>query len=245
MTERINLDGAAKGAAEKTKTVETHPIIEIDDISKLKIISNYVLCVKPYDNKETTTDAGIYVVSDSLNQDQYLINNVDRVYRVVKTPDVLVPDLWKTEMELCPNDLIWIKPREAAYCLKIITKSEVYYLISYYEINLTKRNNEIIPVNGLVVCSFIKEKIKSSLDWDKGNRYIDKGIVEYVSKTNILNKVKKGKYKDRGVSVKVKKGDEVLLGRISPILLEGEKIRRLGNDDLFITHRKNILAVLC
>ena len=61
---------------------EKHEKIKVKDISKVCTYNNYVLCKRIGDNVNSTTPAGIYKATDFYHRDQFLPQNVERVFHL-------------------------------------------------------------------------------------------------------------------------------------------------------------------
>lgn len=187
-----------------------HQQTHVDSIEGLKPIRNNVLMRRVYKNLEETTAAGLYKAAPSMNKNEYLYQNSDRVFEVMATPDELHMHpkiancpLWVCDMELEKGDLVWVWGRAPLYCPQIVTPEETYDLISYFECIVALRRTtfvdwsrlrelyvkrgemiyKVIPLNGYVIMEEIKES-ESVLDYEKEKVREDLGRVAYLGKPN-------------------------------------------------------------
>jgi co-chaperonin GroES (HSP10) len=235
-----------------------HKQIRIDSLNGLRPIRNNVLLKRIYNNLEETTPAGLYKAAPSMNKNEYLYQNSDRVFEVVRTPKELhihptIPNcpLWVCDMELEIGDLVWVWGRAPLYSPQLVVGEETYDFISYFECILALRRSterhlaslrkyverdeiiyEVIPLNGYVIMEEVHEE-KIALSYKKKVVKEEFGKVAYVGKPNKrywqFDKVNNKFYTiDRETDVDIKAGDKVVIGSI-----RGEIAHPKIEDDLF------------
>jgi hypothetical protein len=204
---------------------EKHDEIVLCSLDQFKPINNYILCRKKYKNRDARSFSGIYLFNEQYNKNQWLSNNVDRVYEVIVLPKCLTNKRWITEVELEKGDIIIISQIEAANCPKVIVNKEEYYLIDYYCIKVAKRKDDkgeiqddggrykVVPINGNVICEDVIKTEKIGL-FEKKTIDMPYGKVKWVGrKNNGYSKIVNGDriFEDRDYGVDVKPGDTVFM----------------------------------
>lgn len=144
---------------------EIHDIHKVHSLDNFKILSNYVLC-KPIPYKKVTASG---IILGTLNENQYLEQNTDRMFEVIILPerlkfhgkqsDSIRPMTWVTDMDLQIGDTIWVTPFESINSTHIKIRDHEYAMIHYEEIRAAKRGNEVITVNGFILCEEIMDEI--------------------------------------------------------------------------------------
>lgn len=180
---------------------ETHDIAKVDSLEKFRMLSNYLLCrVIPYPK---TTKSGIII--SIMTENQYMAQNADRVFEVVKLPERLRfvgvqksavrPVSWVTDMDLKVGDKIWVTAFETVNCQQIIIDGQNYSMIHYEEVRAAKRGEEIITVNGWILCHEIEHE-ERVLEYSKKKISEKELRVLCPAKANksYVREYKKGKY---------------------------------------------------
>lgn len=169
---------------------------------------------------------------------------------------------WETDMELQEGDMVWFSIMESANAHHIECEGKLYKIIPYADCYVAKRHhptvplhkamayfggadpwNDVIPLNGYVLCQTVNLKKISDLDVVSEDT-IDKSrvIVRHIGSIN--KQYKTSGYKDH---TDLMPGDEVLLEPRTPFLYLERKgyMARFDGDNLYIVvSRRKILAVL-
>ena len=229
-----------------TKSSGVNNFIRIEDINQIKkVLNNKVLLRTVYKATEQRR-SGIYLIAPS-ETDWRPAEHTNRISEVILPPESLffndksnrsLP--WKTEIEIKKGDIVWHDFMAANNCIVIKTDKqpeEEYKLLDYNDIYVIKRNGDLIPINGYILCEEVKEK-KSDLEISEKT---DKrfGRVAYVGKKN-------KRYQNPHITedIDISVGDIIIKRRADVhILLESEDHRQLDKP-YFIIQRKDIYGIL-
>ena len=146
---------------------------------------------------------------------------------------------WKTEIELEVGDTVWMNHLTVQdYQFQYNTKE--YKIVRYEDIVCAKRGDEVVMVNGYILCRPIVEK-KKALLYEREERVVEQAEVEYVGKPNV-------EYQDpRRTDYEVNVGDRILfdkkdLGKVR--FLEGDYFLRFDGKPHIVVQRYMAAAVL-
>lgn len=223
---------------------EKHDLYRALSLDRFKILSNYVLC-KPIPYSKITASG---IVLGVLNENQYLVENCDRMFEVIKLPQrlrfkgkqqaAIRPMTWETDMDIQVGDTIWVTPFESVNAIHVKIDKTEYALIHYEEIRAAKRGDEVITVNGWLLCEEVKDehgfgefKIKSVND--------KKLKVLHTAKPNksYIREYEKGTYSymDWDIHMEINSGDTVIkIDTRMGTKLEGEMFRKFDGDKRII-----------
>ena len=185
------------------------------DSGEIPYISNHVLIEMVFSSDGVKTKSGIIVgfnkdVNYAEGSDAHDAN-LQEVWGVVaRAPEKLYyneddPDSmeWECDMELEVGDKVWGGIMEFANAQEILCEDKLYKLIPYADLYVAKRETwvkrpdpagydverwggeEIIPLNGYILCQTVKCRKMSDLDYFS-EMYVDQTrcIVKYVGKPN-------------------------------------------------------------
>ena len=156
--------------------METLTLNSISEIRSLLTCRNQVLVRRVYDNLEDTTPAGIIKAVDPSFRPNV---HADRISEVVMVPEGLYyyPPMykykqatesidWDTDMELRVGDIVWHTFMELSdtYNIKVRDSGELYKLLRYEDFYLAKRGEELIMLNGYVLCEEVLRDRLGALD---------------------------------------------------------------------------------
>jgi hypothetical protein len=231
--------------------LEKHQILKGVNIEDLELTNNRVLCKKITHNIEDGVNGILY--PKQFNQNQYLNQNVDRVYEVVKIPKSLIPERWETKIEIKKGDWVWVTQTDALNAPDIIdVNGDEYRLLRYTALIVAKRKKAIIPLNGRIILSNIFANRFDTKGTELIMRpYIEFGLakVEYVGEP--LQSYLSSNETDEGIDVKC--GDIVILELVNKNLksmnrnyLEEEMFAVFDDKKkkYFYEQRRNILGIL-
>lgn len=191
---------------------EKHQTLNAKNIESVKPENNYVLCKKIQDNFEKRTKGGLFKAARVYNRDQYLPQNVERIFQVVALPDKIEDQspFWKTPIDIKIGDIVYVEYFESLNSKVIVTKENEYRFIRYFKIITIKRDDKLIPINGYILFTRIPLTIKTDLiipETVKGQLDPRYGIVEFTSPP-IEYYFKEDKENDKDVEIEV--GDKVI-----------------------------------
>ena len=229
---------------------ERHETVRIPHITNLKTTNNYVLCRRLEHHFSDKTKGGLIKVAESYNRDQYLTQNVERVFEVVKLPDYLEEDrmFWDTQIDLKIGDRVIVDYFDSLNSKVIKTDDgEEYRLILYYGIITAIRGGKIIPLNGYLLFTPIYSTLKTALQLSPGTlKTIDYrfGIVEHISYPNKY--YNKGEKKNLDKGINIRKGDKIVFlnefRKFAPIL--EDKIYKTLDKSYYYCHRYKVGGIV-
>ena len=224
------------------------------------IPQNFILCLIDYDNENLKTKSGLLI---GFNKDvNYSTGEPDDTSSrpadlaevsciVYKLPTKLYFDPddhnnsmpWDCDMDLQVGDIVWTNIIEALNAVGMECEGKIYKLLPYQDLYCAKRDNEVIMLNGYVLCEQIYKESLSVLDVTTQDQ-IDTttGIVAYLGKQN-------RRYLNNELSdfEDLKVGDVVLFDKkYKPFLLERQKYAsKFSQDKLYwVVQRRRVVAKL-
>ena len=212
------------------------------NLDNLKLKNNYVLCELTEKTNEYKTKSGIYLMSEFLNQDQLKYNNLNRMFNVIKVPEKLNCHRWKTDMELLPGDKVWITGTEADNISPLNIDGIIYFMINYFSMLAAKRGDEVIPLNGHIMCEEIFEEEKVLLHSVK-KKTLTKAKVLHIGNPNkyYITGNKKRKIE---CDTNIKEGDIIIKDPLKHVMLEGDKILRFDDKPIIVIQKRYIDAIV-
>jgi hypothetical protein len=198
------------------------------EINKLpeSVMPNYVMVKLDGINKDRRTKGGIYITSgrsDDVLDNLEIFNQIDRHGTVVKVPPFLIFEpgnqfslAWKTKIEVEIGDRVWMRQIEANVASRVKIGENYYKIVRYDSLNVAKRGDKVIPLNGQVLMQQIFKESSKLIKQPFRINYKDRGIVKYCGTPNedyIDNYYRKGGqiinseyFTDEGI---IKEGDIV------------------------------------
>lgn len=161
---------------------------------------------------------------------------------------------WKTKMELKAGDIVWCSRNAMANAEKvgntIEADGELYHLIQYSEIYLVKKGDNIKMLNGYILCSPVPAD-----ETETERKLKALGLESGITEKKVKDKVAVVRYvgdsveyifhnRDRFDFPEVKVGDTVLLAWQSNRRLENDLYKFFSQEELIVSRRCNIAAVL-
>lgn len=248
--------------------IERKPYVLLPELPK-QIAKNHIIVRLDELNKLRKTKSGI-IMTSGLEDDELdgmeVYHQIDRCGTVVmvselyfnpKDPNGLS---WDTEMEVEIGDKVWIRQIDANVAFRFKLKEGdgffYYKMVRYDALNVAKRGEKIIPLNGQVLMTQVVEKSSPLIIQPFTKIIADQGIVKYVGKKN-------KDYKDNyGVSISgtvkvidnwsdevdVEPGDKIQYEMIrgipvAEIFLESDYINTFG-EKLKICQRRHVIRKL-
>lgn len=214
---------------------EKHVTVNINNIENVIPQNDYVLCKRLHNNITDLSKGGIQRTTEAWNRDQFLTENVERIFEVVALPKKLngVKGKWKTKLDLKVGDKIIVQYFGSLNSKVIKTPEAEYRFILYYDIITKVYPDKLTPINGFILFTTLKLAFETNLIIPEYARKIDPryGIIEYTSPPNEYYMREKDFDYDKGVDINV--GDKVVfimpLDRFAPIL-EDKKYRTLDKE---------------
>ncbi|MBN1683765.1 hypothetical protein JW865_09470 [Candidatus Bathyarchaeota archaeon] len=216
---------------------ESHDTTKLDDINSVIPENNFVLCLRLHDNINDTTESGINKASEYYNRDQYLSQNVERIFQVVAIPGKIKEErgFWMTDLDVKVGDKVVVSYFDSLNSKVAKVGKKEYRFIKYFGIVAIIKDDEIIPVNGNILFSpvYIEPKKSNIIEVIQTKKIIDYrfGIVEKTGKPN--------KYYTKGYNINydkdidIKVGDKVVFtdawSKFAPVL-EHELHRKLDKE---------------
>ena len=204
------------------------------------------MCKRVENHFEDKTKGGLIKVAPAFNRDQYLTQNVERIFDVVKLPSALDEDkmFWDTRIDLKIGDRVIVDYFDSLNSKVVITDDgQEYRLILYYGIITAIRKEKIIPVNGYVLFTPIYATLKTPLHLtSKTLKTIDYrfGKIEHTSYPNYF--YNKGERQNLDKNININKGDVVIFlnefRKFAPVL--EDKIYRTLDKEYYYCHRYKI-----
>lgn len=231
---------------------ESHNTIEVKSLDSLKLLNDLVLCKRAKHNVDSITESGIIKTVEATNKDQFLYNNADRMVEIIKPPVMLTGDRWGTEIEIQEGDIAWISYLDAINCPALSYKDEDYWIVNYKDLRVAKRGDQIIPLNGYIICREIKREHKYlSHTVENVDKYY--GEVLYVGKKNKSYPVPRMQgnevvidNKDLDGNQDVNVGDIIYksMGESNHILLEDPYFTYFPEPNVFVLQRRHVDAIV-
>jgi hypothetical protein len=131
---------------------------------------------------------------------------------------------WDTEMELRIGDMVWFNYFASVNCDELVCGDRRFYAISYQDLYVAKRKDEIIPLNGYCLCEPVRIDYESDLAEGVVEHYEkNKVVVRHLGQPNKRYFTGGGRQTYHNDIIDVKEGDTVLLRKNYPL----NKIERL------------------
>lgn len=205
------------------------------DLDTFIPINNFVL-VRPYIDEynkiQLANGSFIYLVTDIEKE-----FNAPVLCEIIKIPERL--DFkklgYKTEIDVKPGDevicyyLAIINAAEVGMGRKIVIDEVIYYLVSYENFVLRKRNNEIKMLNGNFLVTRKKEEQKTkifkvNLPGMKKNKSTIVNIEEVPDKVEYFKK-------DQNFPTNLKKNDKIYINMYADLPLEYKYHKKINKED--------------
>lgn len=209
------------------------------EVNRMQLISPNKVLVKTIEkNIDKKTKSGIYLVSPT-DTDWQPDRHVERFGIIINQVSSLVKkrnQLWKTVLETECGDLCWYDYLTGSNCDTIITETNEYKLLDYYDLIVAKRGEDIICLNGYCLFSLCRDEVKSVLAIDTGKYDARLGIMEYMGSCN-------GYYFDGIVDDDYLSIGDKCVFKLPPILLEDDYYACFNMKEKYrISQRYNVVA---
>jgi hypothetical protein len=150
---------------------------------------------------------------------------------------------WDCDMDLQAGDIVWFSQFESKNSSEVECDGVVYKFIPYADCYVAKRKNNVICLNGYVLCEQVYREAINSLDTiSKGELDMTRGIVRYLGKPN------RAYIRDTYSDIKdLREGDLVQFAKGTPLfLLERRSWLALFDDDklYWVVQRRRIALIL-
>ena len=245
-------------------------IIQVKDISDIKkVINNQVLIRTAHRNEDKKTDSGIILIAGT-ETDWRPAEHTNRISEVVLVPEKLhfshrsadhdsMP--WDTDMQIQVGDMVWHDFLAVHNCPVVLSDNqpdEEYKMISYFDLYVVQRGDEVIPLNGFCLCEEVCEDRLSDMQVTEPK--VDKrlGKVAYLGMPNRSYRYNRHSV-NRAVQTDFYLNDpaptdeaDVAVGDVFTkrrhdihVMLESEDHTRFDGDKLFfVTQRKDMYSVV-
>jgi len=227
--------------------VKQSEYIRLDDVNQFKRVLNNRVLVKTHQKVTAErTKSGIIMIAPS-ETDWRPAEHTNRISEVVLAPERLfysegVKDFdsmpWDTDMELQKGDIVWHDFLAAHNCPVAVCDGqpdEEYKLLHYSDVYLVKRGEELIPINGYVLCEEV---------WEQPP-LMPREVNKKLGKVSLLGKPNRAYRRSKQTDeAEVKVGDTIIKRRKDVhILLEAEDHRVLDRP-YFRIQRRDIYGIL-
>ena len=205
-------------------------MITLDTIEGFKPLNNFVLLGNP---TSTEKIGGLFIDTTYKPED-----HVEIINEVIAVPDHLKFNEWETEMQLKVGDKVWVNYLSIIKGERVQVGGEVYVLVPYEKIILTKRGDELVMLNGYVLIEPVLEETQQSgiiILLKQAKQASQRGYVRHMG---IPNK----RYTDESHTdeIDIKLGDMVGLKHGYNSKLESSYHQTIG--DYWVVQRRNIVA---
>jgi len=205
-------------------------MITLDTIEGFKPLNNFVLLGNP---TSTEKIGGLFIDTTYKPED-----HVEIINEVIAVPDHLKFNEWETEMQLKVGDKVWVNYLSIIKGERVQVGGEVYVLVPYEKIILTKRGDDIVMLNGYVLIEPVLEETQQSgiiILLKQAKQASQRGYVRHMG---IPNK----RYTDESHTdeIDIKLGDMVGLKHGYNSKLESSYHQTIG--DYWVVQRRNIVA---
>lgn len=209
------------------------------DVREMRLVSNnkVLVCITdPIKNKKT--ESGIIMISET-DMDWSPATHTNRVGVIIQQAMFLKKQpnhLWRTTVETEIGDKVWFDYMVTKNCDTIITETNEYKLLDYYDLIVAKRGEDIICLNGYCLFSLCRDEVKSVLAIDTGKYDARLGIMEYMGSCN-------GYYFDGIVDDDYLSIGDKCVFKLPPILLEDDYYACFNMKEKYrISQRYNVVA---
>lgn len=167
---------------------------------------------------------------------------------------------WLTSNEMQIGDIAIYSFESAVWCWAedpsrtlVDEEKKIYFILDYEDFFCVKRGNELIPVNGYVLCAPITESIKSRIqlpDFVKRKKSDKYGVVKYIGKRNeayyLIGENGQKRRKDLHDPYEVEVGDIVLFDKYCDLPIEHSMHTNIvgKGQTLFRMHRCYLKATI-
>ena len=205
-------------------------MITLDTIEGFKPLNNFVLLGNP---TSTEKIGGLFIDTTYKPED-----HVEIINEVIAVPERLKFNEWETEMQLKVGDKVWVNYLSIIKGERVQVGGEVYVLVPYEKIILTKRGDDLVMLNGYVLIEPVLEETQQSgiiILLKQAKQASQRGYVRHMG---IPNK----RYTDESHTdeIDIKLGDMVGLKHGYNSKLESSYHQTIG--DYWVVQRRNIVA---
>ncbi len=205
-------------------------MITLDTIEGFKPLNNFVLLGNP---TSTEKIGGLFIDTTYKPED-----HVEIINEVIAVPERLKFNEWETEMQLKVGDKVWVNYLSIIKGERVQVGGEVYVLVPYEKIILTKRGDDLVMLNGYVLIEPVLEETQQSgiiILLKQAKQASQRGYVRHMG---IPNK----RYTDESHTdeIDIKMGDMVGFKHGYNSKLESSYHQTIG--DYWVVQRRNIVA---
>lgn len=214
--------------------------LEVDDISNVKMVNNSVLVeVESFLYDKIKTDSGLEIFADNSYQiSHYAVRSGVVVKQVEKLTfwdeDKNSGLSWKTKLQTAIGDLVWMLGMASYSGEKLLSKGRKYVIVSYSDLYIAKRGDEIIPLNGNVLLSPIL-RVSKALSFEKKYICPDWAIVAYKGENNT-----EYEFDYRADDENIKQGQKVCISGLIPRRLEIEPFLKFDGNTYLVCQNHEI-----
>lgn len=215
------------------------------NLDKFQLMHNYVIV--EYDPKQNEqTPSGIYTPLAAVHR-EVAADYVPRVATVYKLPKTLYFDKkdmaysmrWRTDIELEIGDTVWMN-FTTIQDYQFHFEGKEYKIVKYEDIICAKRNEEVIMINGYVLCSPTMITHKAMV-YEREEVNIEQAIVKFLGKPN------KEYQNPRWTDYEIEVGDKVVfdkkdVGKVR--YLESEYFLRFDGNPYVVVQRYMVVGII-
>lgn len=205
-------------------------MITLDTIVGFKPLNNFVLLGNP---TSTEKIGGLFIDTTYKPED-----HVEIINEVIAVPERLKFNEWETEMQLRVGDKVWVNYLAIIKGERVQVDGNVYVLVPYEKIILTKRGDEIVMLNGYVLIEPVLEEKQESeivILLKQAKQASQRGYIRHMG---IPNKRYTDEIHTDEIDIKI--GDMVGLKHGYNSKLESSYHQTIG--DYWVVQRRNIVA---
>jgi len=224
--------------------------IKLDSLDLFKPINNNVL-VRIDDRHDEITYGTLTLILDTSFEPGIHAENKGVI---VKVPDKFVysekplPNTaeWDTDIEVEEGDLVWFDYLTGIECSKVECQEKLYYILPYHTLYVARRREEVVPLNGYVLCQPIINKEKF-IEFEIEREDAKYATVKYAGSCNkryrhSQNKWGKSFYHDDPA---VQAGCKVIYGMPINLWLEQEEHSSFNGKERYrIVQRRHLLGIM-
>jgi len=218
-------------------------VLQLDSLDNFKPISNSVLLRIDEMHDEITYGTLTLKLDTSFEVGKHAANKGV----VIKVPEKFVysdksslnTGDWDTNIEVKEGDQVWFDYLTGIECNQIECKGKLYYVLPYHTLYVTRRKEEVIPLNGYVLLEpIIKEEGYKDFKFER-----ERAKYAMVAYSGSCNKRYHNKqyYDDPDI----KAGEKVIYGKVSGLFLEQEEHSSFnGNKRYRIIQRRHLTGII-
>jgi len=183
-----------------------------------------------------------------------------KVRREAKHSEITIIDVpipgsmrWKTPIQIKQGDIVWVNSsalmRSEQQKMTVVCDQQLYYIIPYEDLYLKKDGDKVKMLNGWVLAEMIDDKAK----WIRQSEQAGLVIPDTLKKKQFNDRIGVIRYIDEPVEYlfddqydhpEIKEGNVVMFKWRANRRLEPGAKYFAKDDDLIVTRRSNIMAIL-